>query len=113
MMTISPRRALRAATLMAGLMAPLSHAHADGAHGAHGQIGQITPSQAHAPIGVMGDHRHKAGEYMVSLRQMSMSMEGNIKGTQELSDTDVLAEANEYAAGQTLALSDAAWLRLL
>ena len=36
--------------------------------------------KAHAPIGVMGDHMHKRGEWMFSYRYMSMSMEGNLQG---------------------------------
>jgi hypothetical protein len=31
----------------------------------------------HAPIGVMGDHMHKAGQYMLSYRFMNMHMEGS------------------------------------
>jgi hypothetical protein len=50
----------------------------------------------HAPIGVMGDHRHKAGEYMVSLRQMNMRMEGNIHGRDKVSDSEVLAMPNQH-----------------
>ena len=40
---------------------------------------------AHAPIGVMGDHMHKAGEWMFSYRYMSMSMEGNLQGDDAIS----------------------------
>ncbi|MGB1192412.1 MAG: transporter [Pseudomonadales bacterium] len=40
---------------------------------------------AHAPIGVMGDHMHKAGEWMFSYRYMSMSMEGNLQGDNAIS----------------------------
>lgn len=50
----------------------------------------------HAPIGVMGDHRHKAGEYMVSLRQMNMRMEGNLHGRDKVSDSEVLAMPNQH-----------------
>ena len=71
------------ATLSTPVMADDNHTH-------------MAAPEAHAPIMVMGDHRHKAGEFMVSLRQMSMKMSGNIKGMNELSDTQVLAEANEY-----------------
>jgi len=39
----------------------------------------------HAPIGVMADHRHKQGEFMVSYRYMNMDMEGNRDGTTSLS----------------------------
>ncbi|WP_372864399.1 transporter [Spongiibacter sp.] len=40
---------------------------------------------AHAPIGVMGDHIHKAGEWMLSYRYMTMSMGGNLDGGDSLS----------------------------
>lgn len=36
---------------------------------------------SHAPIGVMGDHTHKAGEWMASYRYMHMHMGGNRIGT--------------------------------
>ena len=34
----------------------------------------------HAPIGVMGDHRHEAGEIMFSYRFMYMNMDGSRDG---------------------------------
>jgi len=40
---------------------------------------------AHAPIGVMGDHMHKTGEWMFSYRYMSMSMEDNLQGSKNIS----------------------------
>ncbi|GGY45862.1 transporter family protein [Parvularcula lutaonensis] len=43
----------------------------------------------HAPIGVMADHRHKAGEFMVSYRFMRMDMEGNRDGTDTLSPEEI------------------------
>lgn len=90
MMIILPRRTMAAATLAA--MLAFSPAAADRNHTL------IAAPQGHAPIMVMGDHMHKAGEVMVSLRQMSMKMSGNIKGTQKLSDAQVLAEANQFSA---------------
>lgn len=45
---------------------------------------------SHAPIGVMADHVHAAGEWMVSLRYMYMDMGGNRDGTRNLSPQDVL-----------------------
>lgn len=36
---------------------------------------------AHAPIGVMGDHTHKAGEWMASYRHMHMRMNTIYQGT--------------------------------
>ena len=58
--------------------------------------------EGHAPIMVMGDHMHKAGEFMVSVRHMSMRMAGNLKGTNELSDAQVLAEPNQHGTPMTL-----------
>ena len=43
----------------------------------------------HAPIGVMADHRHKAGEWMVSYRYMTMDMEGSRDGTNSLSPAEI------------------------
>ena len=42
-----------------------------------------------APIGVMGDHYHRAGEVMASYRFMMMHMEGMRDGTSRLSTQDV------------------------
>jgi len=39
----------------------------------------------HAPIGVMGDHRHARGEWMLSYRYMHMDMAGNRVGTDSIS----------------------------
>ncbi len=44
---------------------------------------------AHAPIGVMGDHLHEKGGFMISLRYMRMYMKGNKSGTKDISDTDI------------------------
>jgi hypothetical protein len=46
----------------------------------------------HAPIGVMGDHRHKSGDWMFSYRYMQMAMDGNRDGTDRVSEADVLAD---------------------
>jgi hypothetical protein len=46
----------------------------------------------HAPIGVMGDHTHAAGEWMLSYRYMVMSMDGNRGRSGTKSLNDVLAE---------------------
>ncbi|GMG83215.1 transporter [Paralimibaculum aggregatum] len=42
-------------------------------------------ADGHAPIGVMGDHMHEAGEFMISYRFMHMAMEGNRIGTDAVS----------------------------
>ncbi|MDR9402679.1 MAG: transporter [Halothece sp. Uz-M2-17] len=46
----------------------------------------------HAPLGVMGDHVHGQGEWMLSYRYMFMSMDGNRDGTEDLSTNDVLED---------------------
>ena len=45
----------------------------------------------HAPIGVMGDHTHGAGEFMLSYRYMVMAMEGNRDGTDGVDAEAVVA----------------------
>ncbi len=49
-------------------------------------------SDGHAPIGVMGDHTHKAGEVMFSYRFMRMDMAGNRDGTTDLTPAQVLQQ---------------------
>lgn len=44
----------------------------------------------HAPIGVMGDHRHEAGEVMLSYRFMYMDMEGSLIGTDDVADEAIV-----------------------
>ncbi len=44
----------------------------------------------HAPIGVMGDHTHGGGEFMLSYRYMYMQMDGNRDGSDGLSTADVV-----------------------
>ena len=47
-------------------------------------------ADGHAPIGVMGEHMHKKGEWMLSYRYMHMDMEGNRIGDTSVS-TDFIA----------------------
>lgn len=46
---------------------------------------------SHAPIGVMADHYHKKGDWMISLRTMSMKMDKNYQGTSSLSVAEARA----------------------
>ncbi|WDE06449.1 transporter [Thalassomonas viridans] len=46
---------------------------------------------AHAPIGVMADHMHKTGEWMLSYRYMHMEMDGLLRGSNKLSAADYSA----------------------
>lgn len=53
---------------------------------------------SHAPIGVMGDHIHQKGEWMVSYRFMSMNMQDNIKGDKSISPEEIVTSIpNIYA----------------
>ncbi|RFB03991.1 transporter [Parvularcula marina] len=45
----------------------------------------IASALDHGPIGVMGDHLHNKGEWMLSYRAMRMDMEGNRIGTDSIS----------------------------
>lgn len=51
-----------------------------------------TRPDAHGPLGVMGEHVHKAGEWMLSYRYSTMRMKGNRDTTNSLSTADVLAD---------------------
>ena len=44
-------------------------------------------ADSHAPIGVMGDHTHGTGEFMLSYRYMFMRMEQNYEGTSSVPDS--------------------------
>ena len=54
------------------------------------QLWTSSRPDGHAPIGVMGDHVHKKGEWMVSYRFMTMSMKDNFRKADEVSDSEVL-----------------------
>ena len=43
----------------------------------------------HAPIGVMGDHYHAKGEWMFSYRYMRTPMDGNIMGSNDISNETI------------------------
>ena len=47
---------------------------------------------SHAPIGVMGEHGHKAGEMMLAYRFMAMDMRGLQSGTDTVETVDVLKD---------------------
>lgn len=46
----------------------------------------------HAPIGVMGDHTHHKGEWMISYRYMHMDMDDNYDGSSSISRNDIFAK---------------------
>ncbi len=55
-----------------------------GGHGGH------LRADGHAPIGVMGEHLHKKGEWMLSYRYMHMDMDGNRIGTRNVSPQTIV-----------------------
>ena len=52
---------------------------------------------SHGPIGVMADHFHKKGEWMVSFRVTNMEMEKNIFNGNSISTDEILKQPNPYA----------------
>ena len=53
-------------------------------------------SSHQAPIGVMGGQVHKKGHFMLSIRQMSMSMKGNSNDGNSLTDSEIINLSNPY-----------------
>ena len=80
--------AAMAAFLICLLFVHPAHA-ADMGHGAHATSAARVDD--HAPIGVMPDHVHNAGEWMFSYRMMLMDMQGNLDGRSDRSRAEVLA----------------------
>ena len=50
----------------------------------------VTTADSHAPIGVMADHFHKKGEWMISYRFMAMPMKGNLSGSNGISPDEIV-----------------------
>ncbi|MGB2129324.1 MAG: transporter [Flavicella sp.] len=49
-------------------------------------------ADGHAPMGVMADHVHHKGEFMVSYRLMHMQMKENLQGNSEISNATILEQ---------------------
>ncbi len=61
------------------------------------QASAVGRADSHAPIGVMGDHIHKKGEWMVSYRYMRMFMEDSRIGSDRVSpETIATTEPNRF-----------------
>ena len=56
----------------------------------------------HAPIGVMSDHLHKKGEFMLSARYMRMEMEGTRIGTNSVTPEQIVTTIPNQFAGQPM-----------
>ena len=75
--------------LMGGFSVKQAHADAPGS--------SANNAAGHAPIGVMGDHIHGKGEFMLSYRFMHMDMQGNRTGTESVgADTIVTVVPNRF-----------------
>ncbi|MFK7852069.1 MAG: transporter [Akkermansiaceae bacterium] len=59
----------------------------------------LTRPDGHAPISIMADHTHGAGEFMFSYRYMFMEMDGMYKGNDSISSASVFA--NNYVVTPT------------
>lgn len=92
--TFAGRARLAAATGLALALSAAAvldaRAHEDEVHAAP------VRADSHAPIGVMGDHMHKKGEWMLSYRYMRMEMSDSRNGTDDLSTADILATPNRF-----------------
>ena len=67
------------------------------AHAEPPQSPSLSYASDHAPIGVMRDHRHSKGEWMLSYRFMRMEMEGNLSGNNKISpETIVTTQPNRF-----------------
>ena len=89
-------------SLSALIAAPSASAGENGDHKDHQKghhKGHHTIAKNHAPIGVMGDHLHKKGEVMTSMRAMRMDMGGNRIGTDNVSPQTIATSVPNVFAG--------------
>jgi hypothetical protein len=82
MFTLTFRNGALASSVLA---LSISSSFAAGAHNSG-----VTSASSHAPIGVMSDHRHEKGEFMLSYRFMDMQMEGNRIDSDRVSDRSIV-----------------------
>ena len=61
--------------------------------------GTMHDAKMHAPIGAMGDHYHRKGEFMASIRFMRMDMGKNAIGSRGISDQEIIELPNPFAMG--------------
>lgn len=62
----------------------------------------VPTPDSHAPMGVMGDHTHKANGWMFSYRFMNMSMKGNKQGSDSLSPERIVTTVGNPFSDQTM-----------
>lgn len=73
-------------TLVAGVVASVLISFTTNASDTNSNL----QANAHAPIGVMGDHLHHKGEFMMSYRFMTMQMSGNLQGSNKISNEEIV-----------------------
>ncbi|MBH37777.1 hypothetical protein CL658_01965 [bacterium] len=59
---------------------------------------------SHAPISIMNDHNHTKSEIMTSYRLMTMTMDGNIQGNNDITMTDI-TNTNYMMAPQSMTMT--------
>ena len=59
-------------------------------------LGIVNRPDAHAPIGIMGDHIHKKGEVMLSYRYMRMEMSDLQDASHNISRDDAVSTTGSY-----------------
>jgi len=64
---------------------------------------------AHAPIGVMADHGHHEGEFMISLRSMRMEMDGMLESTQDIAASEIFQRFPYMMTPKTMEM----WMHML
>ncbi|MDC0662512.1 hypothetical protein [Marinobacter sp. SS21] len=84
------------------LCAGMSYLPSSWAHDGETAMAKAPTPDSHAPMGVMGDHTHRAGEWMVSYRYMTMAMKGNQQGTNSLSPEEIATTIANPFAGQPM-----------
>lgn len=66
----------------------------------HGHHHGVVRADGHAPIGIMGDHMHHEGGWMVSYRYMAMLMRGNLDGDSQISAETIATTVPNRFFGQ-------------
>lgn len=87
-------------TVVLAVLAGLSvNANAgEGSHSEHHSHQDNHTVRSSAPAGIMGDHTHAAGEFMLSYRRMEMRMSGNRQGTDRI-DLDTIVTTLDNPSG--------------
>ena len=80
----------------------MDHSMHDMDHGMHHDSAHS--AKMHGPIGLMGDHFHRKGESMVSIRYMKMSMNQNYIGSNQATDLNIIQLPNPKGMPKNLSV---------